>query len=429
LVIRFLTAEKLPLVLHLFLALGLGLGIDATTAFYTHILFNQFNRFIPVVLVFLLIAYFAFLKIPIEKAKKGKNKITPLNNAFKFTPALGFGALLLLLLAIPLAISGNYFPLGGWDAWSCWSLKAKFIFLAHEHWKEILSPSFWRSNTQYPLLWPLMNVWFWDLGGSFDQHIPMLNSIVIALLTGGLLFLGIWELTGKIIISLLAAILVIAVPFNITLFTSQYSDSVVGLYLLSAFTCLLLADKYKLSNLRLLSMIFLGLMSFAKDEGLVACGIAAGLILWQQRKNPKELKALIFTLVIALIPTLIFKFTIAPKNEAFTNGLLSSEKHIDLNRILVILVYPFFECISLKWNGVWILTAGGILLGGKKLWQSSLGVMGLSLLFYLGVVLSYYAVNTFFDINWWMSTTLSRILFALIPTLVLWISVGLRDSR
>jgi hypothetical protein len=51
--------------------------------------------------------------------------------------------------------------------------------------------------------------------------------------------------------------------------------------------------------------------------------------------------------------------------------------------------------------------------------------MASSLLLYLGAVMAYYAVNTFFEIDWWLSTTLARILFALIPTIVLWIGVAL----
>jgi len=38
--------------------------------------------------------------------------------------------------------------------------------------------------------------------------------------------------------------------------------------------------------------------------------------------------------------------------------------------------------------------------------------------------MAYYAVNTFFEIGWWLNNTLSRILFALLPTIALWISIG-----
>ena len=54
--------------------------------------------------------------------------------------------------------------------------------------------------------------------------------------------------------------------------------------------CLLLAEKYDLPKLKILSMVFLGLMSFTKNEGLIAAGIAALLIFWHERSHKKEFK-------------------------------------------------------------------------------------------------------------------------------------------
>jgi len=411
LLIRLLSANRLNLILHILLGLAVGLGIVGTTAFYAQILFNQFNRFLPVGVVVLLASYLF---------KKGDTLKCPL-----FVPTHAWGLLALGVLAIPLTITALHFPLGGWDAWSCWNLKAKFIFLGEENWKDVLSPGLWRSNTHYPLLWPLINVWFWDLGGRFDQAVPMLNSILIALLTAGILLFGILELTGKLMNSILVTVLVTALPFGVTLLISQYSDSLLALYLLSAFMCLLLAEKYKLPKLKILSMVFLGLMSFTKNEGLIAAGIAALLIFWHERSHKKELRPLIIAFFITLLPTIIFTLFFAPKNEAFINGLTSTEKPTDWARLSVILTYPWFEFISNKWNFFWLLALAGILLARKKLWQSTLGVIGLTLVLYLGVVMGYYAVNTFFEISWWLQTTLSRILFALLPTIALWLALGL----
>ena len=432
LLIRLLAAGRLNPILHILLALGLGLGIDGTATFYTHILLDQFNRWIPIALVLLSVLILYFVRIPspsdLTIAKK-KKTVT----AQQIIPSIkidhGWGLLTLGLLAIPLAIGAYHFPLGGWDAWSCRNLKAKFIFLGAENWKDILSPGLWRSNTHYPLLWPLINVWFWDLGGRFDQVVPMFNSIIIALLTAGILLFGLLELTGSLLSSIAAAIIVTAIPFGVTLSVSQYSDTLLGLYLLSALMCLLLAEKYNLPKLKILSMLFLGLMSFTKNEGMIAAFIVALSLLWHERTHKKELKILFFTFLLACLPTIIFTLLFAPKNEAFINGLVSSEKPTNLARICVILAYPWFEFISGKWNGFWLLALGGILLAGKKLWQSSLGMIGLSLILYLGVVLTYYAVNTFFEIGWWLSTTLSRILFALIPTIALWIGLGLIKTK
>jgi hypothetical protein len=91
------------------------------------------------------------------------------------------------------------------------------------------------------------------------------------------------------------------------------------------------------------------------------------------------------------------------------------------------IVYPWFEFISGKWNGFWLLALGGILLAEKN-YGINPGVIGLSMILYLGVVMAYYAVNTFFEIGWWLQTTLSRILFALIPTIALWIGLGLKPK-
>jgi len=419
LLIRWLTGARLHLILHILLALALGLGMAGTSTFYMHILLNQSNHWLPIGLVVLIII------ILYRQSKDVLRSFT----AFRMTKAIALSLLALAILAIPLSMTAHYFPLGGWDAWSCWNLKAKFIFLSSDNWKDILAPSFWRSNTNYPLLWPLINVWFWDLGGRFDQAIPMLNSILIALLTAGILIFGLLELTGLVWPSIALAVIITALPFGVTLYISQYSDSLVGLFLLSAFMSLLLAEKYKLPKLKILSMIFLGLMTFTKNEGLMLGGISALLILWHERSHKKELKNLIISFSLAALPTIIFTLFIAPKNEAFINGLTSADKHSTWERLSVILAYPWYEMISGKWNGLWILILGGILLAGKKLWQSSLGIIALSIILYLGVVLAYYEVNTFFEIQWWLSTTLSRILFALVPTLVLWIGLGLTPAN
>jgi hypothetical protein len=415
LIIRHMTAGRLNPCVHILLALVLGFGIDGTIAFYTHILFNQFNRFFPIIIVLLAIVFLSLAKIP-----KLASSFKPLSKK-----DLCWGLLTLTVLAVPLGFSAHYYPLGGWDAWSCWNLKAKFIFLGHENWKDMLDPGLWRSNTHYPLLWPLINVWFWDLGGHFVQAVPMLNSIAFALLTAGILLFGLLELTGRLIPSLLAAVIVTSLPFGITLYTSQYSDSLLGLLLLSAFVSFLLAEKYKLPKLKILSMVFLGLMSFTKNEGLIAAVITTLTLLWHQRANKNELKVLILAFFLSALPTIIFTLFMAPKNEAFINGLVSSNKPTNWTRLAVIMIYPWFEMISGKWNGFWILALGGTLLAGKNLWQKNLGAMGLSLVLYWGVVMVYYAVNTFFEINWWLSTTLSRILFAMVPTITLWIGLAI----
>ena len=434
LLIRLLNHQRFNIALHILLSVVLGLGMAGTAAFYTHILLNQFNPWIPVILVLLIIACLFYPYALQNKLKKTKKRPADKTSALKgtslfthdtpFATTHTLGLAALAVLAIPLIISAYHYPLGGWDAWSCWNLKAKFIFLGHENWKDVLAPGLWRSNTHYPLLWPLINVWFSDLAGRFDQNIPMFNSITIALLTAGILLFGLLELTGMLWVAIAAAVMTTALPFNITLYTSQYSDALLGLFLLSAFICLLLAEKHAMPKLIIVSMAFLGLLAVTKNEGWIAAGCSALFILWHERSNEKGLKNLLLAFFIAFLPSIIFTLAFAPKNEAFINGLTSTDKPVTWTRLAVILAYPWFEFISGKWNGWWLFALGGMILAGKKLWQSALGIIAASLFLYGGVVLAYYAINTFFEINWWLSTTLSRILFALMPSIALWIGVG-----
>ena len=124
--------------------------------------------------------------------------------------------------------------------------------------------------------------------------------------------------------------------------------------------------------MKILSRIFLGLMSFTKNEGLVVAGITALLIIWDEHSHKGKLKPLFLTFFIALLPTIIFTIAFSPKNEAFINGLTSTEKPTNWERLIYILAYPWFEFISGKWNGFWLLALSGILLAGRKLWQSTI---------------------------------------------------------
>ena len=120
---------------------------------------------------------------------------------------------------------------------------------------------------------------------------------------------------------------------------------------------------------------------------------------------------------------MLFQLFLSPANAAFVNGLTSAAKPSTLERLAVVALYPWMELISLKWNGLWVLAAGGIALGHKKAFETKMQIIPLALALYLGVVLAYYQVNTFFEIGWWMQTTLSRILFALLPSVMLWVGL------
>lgn len=406
--LRLILRGRCPFYLSLFLGAALGLGIVSQGVFYIQLLGGLFH---PAPIIILSLSALGALIVLNSR----------IHTPFK-PEGMNWFLLILPLLSLPLWLEAHYYPLGGWDAWSCWNLKAKFIYLGQEHWKDMLAPEFWRSNTNYPLALPTINVWFWQWTG-FAQYVPMFNSIVLTLLTAGILLLGLEHLRVPSKIAALITLAIFTLPLGNTLSISQYSDILFSLYLLAAFICYLNAFENKDNRWLILAGIFTGLLSFTKNEGLVAAGIFAFLVLIFKSPRP-----LYFTLALACagLPELLFLLFIAPSNEAFINGIAASANALE--RLQYVLSYPLMEIIGRQWSGLWLLAAAGLISARQTALRQPLSVLGLSIVLYLGAVLTYYQVNTFFEIQWWMKNTLNRILFALLPAVMCWMALSLFKS-
>ena len=389
--------------LRLCLGAALGLGLNGWVAFFIHLVFGWHEPWAPIIVSLAILGIFLVL----NKKIKSDDRIDIQHN----WPPL----VLLTFIVLFISLEANHYPLGGWDAWSCWNLKAKFIYLGRESWNTMFDPVLWRSNTQYPLLLPCINVWFWDLSGKDYAWVPMANSIAFVLLTAATLLFGLYNFSKQWLLPSAMTAAIFLLPFNVTLGAGQYSDIVLGLYLLCAFVCFM-ADELTLCGL------FLGLLSFTKTEGMVAAVILAVLIIL---KYKKKRRSFLTAFVLAALPTIIFTLFMAPRNEAFINGLTSFVKPSTLARLQTIAVYPFFELASLKWNGLWILLLGGLAAYRNNALREKLQIFALFFMLYLGTLLAYYQVNTFFEITWWLQNTLNRILFALLPSVMLWLGSSL----
>jgi hypothetical protein len=284
----------------------------------------------------------------------------------------------------------------------------------------MLAPHLWRSNTHYPLALPSIHVWFWQFTG-FSQTVPMINAIILTLLNAGILMLAMQELKVTKAVSSIVTLAMFTLGFGNTLCISQYSDILFSLYLLSAIVCYLISEHKKEPQWLFLSALFAGLLCFTKNEGLVAGVLFILLCLLQKSSRTKTFVGFFF---LAALPTVIFSLTIAPPNEAFINGLLSPTQPSTLERLGYIFIYPFKEILAGPWNGLWIIAAIGIMASFRRSFQKPLCFIGLLLGLYLGVVLAYYQVNTFFKIDWWMDTTFNRIIFSLMPCVFLWMGVS-----
>ncbi|MCB9756830.1 MAG: hypothetical protein H6753_00220 [Candidatus Omnitrophica bacterium] len=424
--------EKSPNVyLKTILGIGLGLGISSQLTFYS---FLFFNRLIPnaimaahgIILSVLLIQQWFI------------SRTTPFTFSLpKFSWKNSSSILLILIVLIFLIKQGLFYPDGGWDAWQVWNFKAKFLLLAGEQWQNLFSPQLWRSSPHYPLLLPLINVWGWLWTPKATNITPLTTSILFAVLTGGLLSSALWE-QSKNIFSLLPGLLFLTVPFINLLATTQYCDIVLSFYLLASIIALCQTQKQQHSPWALSAGLLSGFLSFTKPEGLIATLIISFLVvslpLWGKLRQLKDFslahaQLFLLGLTIASLPTLAFNVIYSPGNQTFVNGLTSTLKPATWERFQLAMIFLLAELKNGKWHGLWFLLLLGFIIGGKKLWDKNTIITAGFLLLYLSVILAYYHINTYFEIKWWLSVSLHRILFSLLPLFLFWVFGSLLNKN
>ncbi|MBF0486156.1 MAG: hypothetical protein HQL16_06555 [Candidatus Omnitrophica bacterium] len=412
---------KLPLLI--FLGASAGLFASAFLVFTSLILWGKlFSAFVITAHTALLLALGWCVRKVFPDGKR-----LPLN---EFEASDKLGLLLVAVITIPVIIHANFYPYGGWDAWSCWNLKARFIFLGGEGWKNMFDPLLWRSNIAYPFLVPAVNVWAWCFGTDPVNTVPLGVSCLITFITAGTLLFALKKITGRLHV-LLAPLWLLSNVFFVKLASSQYSDLMVGNYFLAAIVSWIAFEKSKSRGWLCVMALMLGALSFTKSEGLVLSLITLGLA-FMMRLLSKDKSGLTKGLwifgaaaVVAFLPTIIFQITFSTNSHTFINGLGSADKPATLERLQAVLAFMGMELMSGKWNGFWLIALLGIALSRWKAWRKELLLIPLTLIAYLIVLGGVYWINTFFPIVWWLGNTLNRIIYALTPAVIFWVFLAL----
>jgi len=415
---------------NLFLGGGLGLGLSALLTFCGFVLFDRYHRiFVIAIHLITLIALVVLKKMfPAEETSE-----TSAPRRQWDIIGLHVG---LLVASLPLWLQYKIYPYGGWDAWQVWNLKAKILFLSGPNWKDIFLPQLWQTSPHYPLLLPLTNVWGWSFQSAPTTLVPFITAWLFTYLTAGLLFSGLLKLTGKKW-TVFAPLILLSLPFFGLLATSQYSDILVGYYILAAVFALLAAQQEMRKGYACLAGLFCGLLAFAKPEGMVAALILANLgavhLLFLKKPQAKSSRVPAFILFVAgltisLIPCALFQLLYSPGNQTFINGLTDWEQHSNIMRLKMTFAFLGVELISRHWNGAWILAVVGLLIANRRTFQRK-ALIPSFIFIYLTVIISYYYVNTYFEIVWWLQVTLHRILFSLLPLVLFWTFYSLGDKN
>jgi hypothetical protein len=322
-------------------------------------------------------------------------------------------------------------PHGEWDAWAVYNMKARFLFRAGEHWRDVFSPPLEWAGQDYPLLWPAAVAGCWTLVGAETLIIPAVVAMLFTFGTVGVLISSLDILRGKTQ-GLLAGLVLLCTPYFITHGADQYSDIPMGFFYLSVLAQLTSRDEEWENDKRLLALagLMAGITAWTKNEGIlfVVLVIASRFALTFRKRGIKDFIRQMVPFAAGVMPILMivfyFKSTIAAQN-GYLSPLEESNlfsRIMDFSRYRTIIDH--FIRIGLNF-GSWTvnvipLLGFYLLLVGVRIEEkrkrsviASLGILS----FMMAGFLIIYLISSR-DLTWLIVTSLERLISQLWPSLV-----------
>ena len=231
-------------------------------------------------------------------------------------------------------------PVGGWDAWAIWNLRAKFLAGPPGAWRYAVSPLLNRTHPDYPLLLSAFIARGWKAGGTLDTLVPIATGLLFFAAVIALLLSAVALLRGAA--SGFAAGLVLLSTTSLLIWApAQYSDIPLALYYLGAISLLFVAAVPS-TNMRLAltwAGVFAGFAAWTKNEGIafLICTLLALFVfsLWQRGASMalSRTACLLAGAAPGVLLTIWLKFFLAPAVDPLvTQGASGLARLTDFSR-------------------------------------------------------------------------------------------------
>lgn len=429
------TPARWGLPLKLCLAVGVGFGLLSCAYFLQLSLFGPSRRgFIStqIAMLALLIAIFFYKRKSLNRKPAGEPESEPVADS-------GFGRILSILFLIALissAVSLLFIslkkPHGDWDAWAVYNMKARFLFRAGDHWRDLFTPPMEWAGPDYPLLIPTTLAACWTLMGMETLVIPALVAGLFTLAAVGVAGCTVTALRGKSQGSL-AGLVLLGTPYLITHGANQYSDIPIGFFFLATLALINLHDGLGKADSRFLVLAGLtaGLAAWTKNEGFlfVIAILVSRFVITVPRNGLKTYLRQVRFFAAGLLPILLvvvyFKMTISAHSGLLfpAEGPSLIAKLTDFARYRTIL--DFFVRLGLGFGNwpasVVPLLAFYLLLLGIRIEEKQKASLASSLIA-LGIMLAgYFMIYVISprDLEWHLITSLDRLYSQLWPSFML----------
>ena len=302
------------------LALGALFGPGLASILYFALLaMGAANRASAIGMCAVLLAASALLfwRLPAPAAAKEEKR-----SVFPWTWALWIGVaagVTFFVLDFQAASSAN--PAGEWDAMSIWNLRAHDLASGGDLWRRAVSAELGghltgAAHPGYPLFLSGFIGLQWSASGAFDEAVPIAASLLFAL--GAMVLLGASLASRRsVALGLMAWLVLLASEVFASQAAAQYSDLLQGLAFLSALVLLEAAWERK-DDPRLLAAagLAIGLSCWIKNEGLPFTLAALAVAAWRFWPSMEKLLWIGVGALPGLLATVVLKLFVAQGSEA-----------------------------------------------------------------------------------------------------------------
>ena len=246
-------------------------------------------------------------------------------------------------------------PHGGWDAFSIWNLRARFLERGGDFWRDAFSVKIPWTHPDYPLLLPGMVAMSAALSGAESTLGPIGIAFLFLAATAGVLMGTLAVARGRTQ-ALLAGILLLGTPAFLLLAAYQYADVPLSFYIAATLGALCLQDEDRgAAGLGAIAGAMAGFAAWTKNEGVlfVAVVVVARALSLVRFEGVKAATRRMAAFGAGLLPPLavlaIFKIGFAAPNDLTAaqagNSLLSNL--LDAGRYVTVLSAFVRQAIAL----------------------------------------------------------------------------------
>jgi hypothetical protein len=314
-------------------------------------------------------------------------------------------------------------PMGGWDAWTIWNLRARFLLRAGLH-AGSFSPLLPWSHPDYPLALPSAVIHLWWLMSRESMLAPIALASFFTYGTILLLRESVAALKGPLY-GALAGLALLGTRAFLLVGLEQIADVPLAFLALSTMSVLALAYHRKQPQAAwIFAGLCAGLAAWTKNEGLAMTLVLGLMALWSARKQ-STLWAFGYFMSGAALPLALvagFKLGFAPANDLAAGLTLHTalEKITSLERWWIVARIYSVEVFQFGWHIIPAMLGFMALALPRRAWRVW-PIRSAMTFFVLGMVGIYFGVFILspHDPNWHIHSSLSRLFVQVWPSTLL----------